>query len=487
MTMHRHARFTRRSLLAVTAAGAASSLGGRAWAADEIGAPMLALSAYMADAPNRALPPEALEKAKHHVLDTFAAMLSGAALPPGKAAINFARAYGGRPVATIAASKLKCGPIEAALANGVLAHSDETDDSHAPSQSHPGCAVVPAALATAENFGADGDHFLRAVTLGYDVGSRVMMAMGGVVYRQTSRRATHAIAGGFGAAAAAGALATLNAQQMRWLLDYASQQSSGIAAWERDQDHIEKAFVFGGMGARSGVTAALLVHAGWTGVGDVFSGESNYFQVYAPNADIGQLTEALGTRFEIARTDIKKWTVGSPIQAPLDALDILLKREKFKAADVQSLRVRLSPNEGAVVNNRDMPDISVQHMLAVMLLDGTASFAAAHDKPRMAAADVLREKAKITFVPDPELAKLLPRRPGIVEVTLNDGRTVSERVDSVRGTAANPMTREEVVAKARDLIAPVIGAARTSTLIDTVMTLETRGDVRKSLSPLLQA
>jgi 2-methylcitrate dehydratase PrpD len=314
-----------------------------------------------------------------------------------------------------------------------------------------------------------------------------MMAMGGVVFRQESHRATHSIAGGFGAAAAAGATAKLNAQQVRWLLDYAGQQSAGIAAWERDIDHIEKAFVFGGGGARSGVTAALLVHAGWTGVDDIFSGESNFFQAYAPKADVGQLTDGLGQRFEIARTDIKKWTVGSPIQAPLDALEILIKREKFNASDVQSLRVRLAPSVGAVVDNRDMPDISVQHMLAVMLLDGTASFAAAHDKPRMAVADVLREKAKITLVPDPDLTMALPRRPGIVEVTLNGGRTVSERVDSVRGTAANPMTRDEVVAKARELIAPVLGAARAANLIETTLTLEARGDIRRSLSPLLRA
>ena len=144
----------------------------------------------------------------------------------------------------------------------MLAHSDETDDSHSPSQSHPGCAVVPAALAAGEQFGIDGTHFLRAVTLGYDVGPRVTMAIGGVEFRNESHKSTHSIAGVFGAAAAAGCAAGLDAQQMRWLLDYTAQQSSGIAAWQRDTEHIEKAFVFGGMPARSGVTSALLVQVG---------------------------------------------------------------------------------------------------------------------------------------------------------------------------------------------------------------------------------
>lgn len=131
---------------------------------------MTKLSSYMSEARGRELPDEVVEKAKQHTLDTLAAMVSGSELAPGQAALKFVRAYGGKEIATVVASNIVCGPIEAALTNGMLAHSDETDDSHAPSQSHPGCAVVPGALAAAEQFGTDGTHFLRAVTLGYDVG-----------------------------------------------------------------------------------------------------------------------------------------------------------------------------------------------------------------------------------------------------------------------------------------------------------------------------
>src|SRR5205823_14559682 len=119
---------------------------------------------------------EVPEKAKHNILDTVAAMVSGAELPPGRAAIQFARAYGGEKIATVVASNILCGPIEAALANGVLAHADETDDSW-PSGWHPGCNVVPSALAVGEQFGITGMHFVRAVTLGYDVGARMLMAL----------------------------------------------------------------------------------------------------------------------------------------------------------------------------------------------------------------------------------------------------------------------------------------------------------------------
>jgi len=464
---------------------AAASRPWSAFAADQISPAMARLSAYMADARDRALPDEVTEKAKHHVLDTIASMVSGSELPPGRAAIQFARTYGGEKIATVVASNVLCGPVEAALANGVLAQADETDDSHAPSLSHPGCAVVPAALAAGEHFPTDGAQFLRAVALGYDVGTRISMTLGGQKFMNETHRDTHSLSEGFGAAAAAGCAANLNAQQMRWLLDYAAQQSSGIAFWQRDTQHMEKAFVFGGMTARDGVTAALLVQSGWTGVDDAFSGADNFLLASSPKADPAGLIDNLGDRYEVVRTNIKKWTVGSPIQAPLDALENIRKKRPFEPDQVKQVTVRIATDEASVVNSRDIPDISLQYMLAVMLIDKTASFRAAHDNARMHDPAVLRELAKIELVPDADLEKLLPKRVAIVEVAFTDGTRLSERVDAVRGTAENPMSREEVVAKARDLMASVLGAANSANLIGKVLALESVKDIRE-LRPLLQ-
>ena len=486
MTRLIHTRLSRRALLGRGALALGSTvLPSLALRAQAIGPVMEALSRYMAAAKDRALPADVAEKAKHHVLDTFAAMVSGSELPPGVAALALARAQAGRPTATVVGSSILTGPMDAALVNGVLAHADETDDSHGPSQSHPGAAVVPAALALGEERAVSGEHFLRAVTLGYDVGTRLTMALGGITFRNETRRSTHAFAGTFGAAAAAGCAAGLTAQQMRWLLDYASQQAAGYAVWGRDSDHIEKGFVFGGMPARSGVTAALLVASGWNGVDDVFSGEDNFFRVNAPGGDSAVLVDALGERYEIVNTDIKKWTVGTPIQAPLDAIENLRAQRSFDADDVKSVVVRLAPTVGAVVDNRDIPDICLQHMVAVMLIDKTASFHAAHDKARMADPEVLRQRAKVTYVPDESLAALLPARVAVVEITLADGTKLTDRVEAVRGTVRNPMPRAEVVAKALDLIAPVLGGATAQKLIDAVLAVETLADVR-TLRPMLQ-
>jgi len=452
---------------------------------------MQQLSAYMGAASTRALPDDVIEKAKQHILDTFAAMISGSTLPPGRGALEFARAYGGKEIATVVASKIVCGPIEAAFANGVLAHSDETDDSHGPSRSHPGVSIVPAAFAAGEQFAITGAHFIRAVTLGYDIGTRINMSMGGPAYQAATHRSTHGTAAAFGAGAAAGCAAALNADKMRLMLDYTAQQTSGIGAWSRDAEHMEKAFLFGGKPAAGAVLAATLIQAGWSGVPDIFSGPDNFFEAFAPRengaikADTGALTDKLGERYEVVRTNIKKWTVGSPIQAPLDALAGFFKQRKFSADDVSKVVVRVATDEANTVSNRDMPDICMQHMLAIMLLDKTVTFATVHDRARMKDPAVLRQRAKVDLLADPRIDARRPRREAIVELTFTDGTQLSEWVRDVRGTVDNPMTRDEVVEKARDLIAPVLGPATCSALIDKLFALETLKDVRE-LRPALQ-
>jgi 2-methylcitrate dehydratase PrpD len=473
---------TRRSLLQhaawIAAAGAFPRLA-RA-AANDVSPVLEKLSSFMAEARNRALPDKVVQETIHHILDTIAAMVSGSQLPPGRMAIQFAREYGGEKIATVVASPIMCGPIEAAFANGELAHSDETDDDFTTGGAHPGCAVVPAALAMGERFGVSGSHFVRAVALGYDLALRAMKTVG------PGMKETHNLVGTMGAAGAAGCVASLNAQQMRWLLDYATQQAgAGIGTWRRDTEHISKGFLFGAMGARNGVNAALVVHTGWTGVNDVLSGPNNFVESYNAKADPAGMVDQLGELFGVMVTTLKKWTTGGPIQAPLDALEILHKRHPFDASQVQKVVVRAATSAAYTVNNREMADICLQHLVAVMLLDKTVSFNAAHDNARMKDPAVLRERAKVELVPDAELEKLIPVRVAIVEIMFTDGTQLSERVEHVRGTPDNPMTREEVVAKARELMAPVLGERVCATLIERVLGLENVKDIRE-LRPLLR-
>jgi 2-methylcitrate dehydratase PrpD len=447
------------------------------------------LSAYMAAAAEREIPPEVTEKAKHHILDTLVAMVSGADLPPAKVAFKYAAAYARSDdeskVATVVGSKLLLDPGEAALVNGVLAHSDETDDSHAPGHTHPGCAVVPAALAAAERSGVSGTRFIRAVTLGYDIGPRFTMALGGLKFQMATHRSSHSIANNFGAAAAAGCATGLNAQQMRWAIEYAAQQAAGTAAWMRDINHISKALIFGGRPARNGVTSSFWIKLGADGVNNILSGDDNFFIAMSPTANPAKLIEKLGERYEVTRTNIKKWSVGSPIQAPLDALENLRKKHPFEADDVKQVVVRVASSEARTVDNRTMANISMQHLVALMLVDKTVSFKASHDQDRMAEPAILRQRAKVQLIHDEALERLYPQRQAIVEITFNDGSTLSERITAVSGSAENPMTREQVTRKASDLMTPYLGQEKCGRLIEAIFDLENLADIR-ALRPLLQ-
>ena len=443
------------------------------------------LSQYMARAARSEFPQEAQEQTKLHLLDTYAAIISGSQLLPGKSAVSYVQKYAPKGKCTVIGTRYLASAADASLANGVMAHSDETDDSHNKSRSHPGCSVVPAATASGEIFNISGKHLLRSIALGYDIGTRVVMAMGGPDFSYTSHKSSHSIAGVFGAASAASCAAQLSAQQMRWVMDYTAQQSSGIYAWGRDTDHIEKAFVFAGMPAKNGVTSALLVENGWNGIDDIFSGSDNFFEAYAPLANKQLLIDQLGERYEITQTDIKKWTVGSPIQGPLDALELIRKKNAFDINSVQKVFVHLEPSTAKVVSNRDIPDICLQHMIAVMLLDGTASFKAAHDFQRMKDPQVLEQRNKVELIFDDDLKQYMPVRVAIVEVALKDGTRYFERVEAVRGTPRNPMSRKEVADKAIDLIGPVLGSLQAKDLVRLVFKLEEQANL-SNLTHLLR-
>jgi 2-methylcitrate dehydratase PrpD len=187
----------------------------------------------------------------------------------------------------------------------------------------------------------------------------------------------------------------------------------------------------------------------------------------------------------VTRTNIKKWTVGSPIQAVLDALEILLQQHPIKPADVKEVVVRVGSGEAHIVDNRDMPDISLQHMVAVMITDGTVTFRSAHDQARMQDAAIRELRSRVRLVYDDALQRLYPARVAIVEIKTAGDNTYTQRVDAVRGSAENPMSTKEVVTKARDLISPILGAESSEKLIEAIMNIEKLPNVR-ALGPMLK-
>jgi 2-methylcitrate dehydratase PrpD len=441
------------------------------------------LARYMVQARERSLAPHVAREAKHRILDTLAAMVSGSHLKPGEMAIRYARAQGGVAEATVLATDIVTSAVNAALVNGMFAHADETDDFEPVTKAHPGSAIVPAALAMAERDGRSGAELLAAVTLGYDVCCRFLLALGADHVR-ASHRSAEGTSSTMGAVAAAASLARLDENGIRYALSYAAQQVSGVWSWVRDAEHVEKAFDFSGMGARNGVTAALMVQLGFTGVSDVLDGEHNALQALSVDPKPEEMVAALGSRFFVTETAIKPYSVGYPIQAPLDAFLTLVREHALNESNVESIVVRLPEDGARVVNNRSMPDICCQHIIALALVDGGVSFEDSHSYERMADPKVRSVRDRVELIADRALMDPAAPRSGRVEVKLRDGRTVSHFTRHAPGTKENPMDTDSVNHKARLLMAPVLGDVRTKEVIRRVNALEELRDVR-ALRPFL--
>ena len=422
---------------------------------------------YMLAARDAKLPEKVIQKGKSHLLDSLAAIVSGSTLKPGKLGLQHARQQGGREECSVLGSNFKTTPILAAFANGMSAHADETDDSN--SQLHPGCAIVPAALALAESRERSGDALLRAVILGYDIGFRFHQAF---EPRSTSFGAT------FGSAAAAGALAELDDLHLRYLISYAAQQASGSRAWVGDDDHIEKAFDYAAMPARNGVTAALLIQSGFTGNRDVLEGDQGIIKTYAP-CDPAKILSELGQRFTITSCLIKKYPVGSPMMETVDATLALLSKQAINPEQIEKVTVRIPESGARTVNNRHMPDVNVQFMVSAILLEGKLTFEMAHDYERFRNPRVLALKDKVQLVGDNEMERSGHRFQGLVEVTLKDGQTLREHVINCRGRPENPMSPDEVEKKAAWLMEPILGKKNVDQIIDSIRRIESLTSTRE--------
>jgi 2-methylcitrate dehydratase PrpD len=450
-----------------------------------------ALATHIAGAESRGLESDVRERAKHHLFDSLLAMLSGATLRPGILAISYAKSRGGIGESTVVGGP-RTNPELAAFTNAISAHADETDDVNNRARIHPGATIIPAAVAMAEAYDRPGSALLTAVSLGYDVACAMNIgAWKSFHAMQQSARTSHAVGQTFGAAAAAASLAQLSMEQTREVLSYAAQQVSGIATFYRDRAHIGKAFSTSANQAHAGVRSAELVRMGFTAIDDVFDGTPNAFHAIGEDGDIARVLRNLETTRHVATTDIKQYPVGGPIQAPIDALTAMMNAHGIRAADVAYIDVRL-PTQGAyIVDNRAMPDISLQYILSVLLFDGRITFESSHDYERHQSDQVVREMmGRIRAVADLTLdvavgdAKVRTWR-AIVVVHTRDGRTITERVETPRGTHENPMTWGDLSAKAYMVLDKVMPRDRIEDLVQWVKNVETASSARE-LRPFLE-
>jgi 2-methylcitrate dehydratase PrpD len=452
-----------------------------------------ALAKHIAEAEQRGLAPDVADRAKQHMLDSLIAVLSGATLRPGLLAISYVRSRGCAGDSTVAGGPRTSAEL-AAFANAMCAHADETDDVNPRARLHPGASVVPAAVAVAEALDRPGSALLTAVSLGYDLACAVNIgAWKSLKAMERSARTTHGAGQTFGTAAAAASLAELTLDMNRYVLSYAAQQVSGISTFYRDPEHVGKAFASAAMQAHAGVWAAELVRLGFSANDDVFDGSPNAFDAIGENGDSDRMLRDLETNHHVMTTDMKQYPVGGPIQAAAEAVERLMQTEGLHVDDVELIEAHLPSNGAYIVDNRAMPDINLQYILSVLLLDGQITFKNSHDYERRHSPLVRAMMDRIRLIADPTLdvfneVDLASRRTWRATVTVmtRSGRTLLQQVDPCRGAYDNPMSWDQLAGKAHMTLGGVMLKSQVDELIQWTQSVETAPTVR-DLRPLIEA
>jgi 2-methylcitrate dehydratase PrpD len=430
-----------------------------------------ALSAYIAGSQTAAIPDVIRELARLHILDTLAAIVACRDLAPAQVARTFAAAQGGggrQKSATILGTHQRAGIVDAAFASAMTAHSAEINDFIPSAFVQPGPAVVSVALALAEARGRSGEAILRAVVAGYELAGRIPKALGNDNLRKAGI-ANHGVGAVFGAAAAAASLIGLPENRIGDLLSCCVQQASGSWQWLLDVEHIEKALVFAGMGARHGLEAALLVEAGFRGVRDSLDAPGGWMMSDAfKGGDVNRryLIDQLGARSELSETGFKRYPVGGPTQPAVEGLLKLLPQLDRNA--LQSVQIAM-PGSWQSFRDAAMPALNLRYLAAIILQDGRLDFTSAQSLDRMADDGRVRafmDHVEVVHDAAQEAALGEARRESArVTVIEAGGKRHEIFVPYVFGYPSHPMSRADVETKALELMTPHLGASRSREVV----------------------
>lgn len=436
------------------------------------------LAAFVAGALGREVPEPHRDLARLHILDTLASIVACRDLEPAALARAYALSLSGGAspgAATILGTADRAGLVDAAFASAMTGHAAEINDFIPSAFVQPGPAVVSVALALAENRGASGAELLRAVAVGYELAGRMPKALG-VANLRRAGLANHGVGPIFGAAATAAALLRLPEDRISDVWTYCAQQAAGSWQWLLDVEHIEKAFVFAGLGAEAGLRSALMVEAGFRGVRGALDHPAGWMRsapFSAGDGDRGYLVSQLGERSELPLTAFKRYPVGGPAQPAVEALLGMLP--VIGAAPAQSVLIEM-PGRWEAFRDAAMPALNLRYLTAIILLDGGLDFVSAQSLERMAqdeAVQALMARVEIRHDPGQEISPPAPRPESArVTVTLQGGHRETAFVPHVLGYPTHPMSRADVEAKAMALMTPALGRERASAVVAAVAELE---------------
>jgi 2-methylcitrate dehydratase PrpD len=437
----------------------------------ELATPTQTLATYAAQLQVADLPPGVLVQARAVLADTIAVMLSASR----KRAVNTALAVMSLPDphgSTVIGHGTKVPAAVAAFINGIGGHDIELDDSHSPSRTHAAGVVVSAALAAAElGEAAGGADVLAGIIAGYDVQVRVSKAMG--VQRQFDRGFhPSAVCGAIGAAVAAGRVLGISPEVMRSCIALAASQSSGLMTFEEDASHMAKSFQTG-VAARNGVYAAALAQAGFMAAPDVLTDKHNLLVPFGgPDPDYAQLTDALGVRFDITETSLKRHACCGQTHASIDAVLLLQAEHGIRWDEIEDVDVQVSERALDVIDNNPLWTHNIQYVLALAAHEG--SVRPEHFSDEWTGNAEIRELATRVHVRGSEVlqARFPEKKGGIVAMRTSRGLVTKECQMPV-GNPEIPLSEAELRDKFVWLAGDVLGPAAVESLWNLLRDVDT--------------
>src|SRR5262245_41951774 len=430
--------------------------------------------------------PEAVQtKATLLALDTLGNGLAAAGEDFGRAALDVAERLGGAAESALLGRAARVAAANAVLANATLAHGLDFDDTREDAIVHTSCVAVTTALALAQAAGASGRAMLEASIAGVEVMCRVGLAVPGALHARHFHPT--AIAGGFGAVAAAGRLQGLTEDQLTHAFGIVGSQAAGIIEYLADGSWTKR--MHAGWAAHAGVVATLLARAGFTGPATVLEGEHGLYAAFAGGHDAARLVgllDSLGRVWELEALTLKPYPCGSIAQPYMDCAARLRERDGIRADAVTAIRCRTSP--GPVPRlweplaakhappNGYAAKFSLPYLIAAMLVKGRVGLAEFADGA-VADGAVLAVARRVTYELDASID--YPRQfVGDVEVTLADGRTLRERQDRPTGGPDAPMSTAALEAKFRGNAGLALPAEQVERVIERVRALPDAGRLR---------
>jgi 2-methylcitrate dehydratase PrpD len=407
------------------------------------------------------------------MLDCVGVAVGAVGHPAVGMVLDMVDALGGHEQATIWGTTRRSSVAHAALANGYMAHLLDYDDSYVPEVTvlHGNAPVLPAALAIAELVNASGAELALAFGLGFEVAARMALAAGAALY---GRFHVTGMAGGFGAAAAAGKLLNLDVQQLTYAFGLANAQAGATG---QSTGTMTKAF-HAGRGALSGVYAALLAARGFTSAPDALTGTGGFHDAYPSDRNFEALLGDLGGRWELRRAGFKPYACGVVQHAVLDGVLQLRDEHHLTPEDVEAVEGRVNRHVVGVTGKRDLQTdldgkFSVYHSVAAILLDGAAGpqqYTEARVQDPLAQA--LRSRVQL------QADEAIRKDEAHVRIRTRDQRTLERHIQHASGSAANPMSDAQLERKFHHMVDAVLGTERAAAIVECVSQIESAPGAR---------